>query len=492
MTEVFSHATQFAAQFFARTIERPNHPALVVPSADISLTFQQLSEQVQSLAQDLSSQKIGPRHRVGIQLPNRTEFVVSLLALSAIGAVPVLLDTSYQTQEVETILQDSGASGFITLQSHAKSYPELTFAALDSQPGLGLSTRETSTPNDFYEDVALMKYTSGSTGIPKGVLLTGDDIVAEGANVAETLSITEEDVILAAVPLFHSYGFDFCVMPMLLKGAPLILMERFLPRPAIRILQDQKVTLFPAVPFMFDLMTRVQMDGYVDFPSMRYCISAAAPLSARTVRRFYKAFQQVICQNYGSSEAGAITLEIRRKPGVPSTCLGKSLHRVILKILDDDGNPQLAGEVGEVVVGGPQVSTHGYYNDPALTEATFQNGYCYTGDLGYLDEQGNLFLSGRKKNLINVGGKKVSPTELEEVLREHPEVLDIAVVGVEDEVLGEVVKACVVTANEVTVEELVSYCKEKVAGYKVPQRWAFWKELPRTRVGKLDMPRLKG
>ncbi len=488
-----SQSLSFAELLQARVEAHPEQVALVHPSDQQSLSFRELSQKVEALAIELQRQGVQPLDRVGLQLPNRVEFVVSLLALSQANAIPVLLDTSYKANEVQTILGDCGAAGVLTLASHTKSFESIVFAELEGDFSLSYGAWQRTEPEEVLQDVALFKYTSGSTGVPKGVLLSAADIVAEGTNVSQTLRVTSDDVLLGGVPLFHSYGFDFCVMPMLLTGATLVLMERFLPRPALRLLQEHKVTVFPAVPFMFDLMTRLPIEpDELELSSLRYCISAAAPLSARTVRRFYKTFQQVICQNYGSSEAGAITLEIRRRPGVPSTCLGKPLHRVILKILDEEGKPQPPGAVGEVVVGGPQVSTYGYFRDPELTASTFHEGFCYTGDLGYLDENGDLFLTGRKKNLINAGGKKVSPTEVEGVLAEHPDVQDVAVVGVEDEVLGEVVKACLVTAKEVSVEELVTFCKERLAGYKVPQKWSFWNDLPRTRVGKLDTARLKG
>lgn len=493
MLYVFSQARNFAQLLTLQVHERPHHTALRVASTDFQISYLELYRQVIALAGELTERGIFPYDRVALLLPNRVEFILSLLALSHIGAVPMLLDTSYHPQEVEEILLDGYAKGIITFEKQSSNLPSVSFSPL-SMPQLSFGRHPL--PADMPpmpSDVTLFKYTSGSTGVPRAVMLSAENMLSEGRNIVETLDIDSQDVILAATPLFHSYGFDFCFMPMLIAGATLVLMERFLPRPALRVLQEQRVTIFPAVPFMFDLMTRVALDPKeVDLSHVRYCISAAAPLSARTVRRFYEQFHLVICQNYGSSEAGAITLEVRKKPDVPSTCLGKPLKHVILQIVDEDDRVLPANQVGEVMVGGTQVSTHGYYRESALTEATFYNDFCYTGDLGWLDEQGNLFLSGRKKNLINVGGKKISPTEVEEVLRQHPDILDVAVVGVPDEVLGEVIKACLVTERELDREELISLCQQHLAPFKIPHRWTFWPELPRNAVGKIDTTRLKG
>ena len=484
-------AYTFAELFKKQCQERPEHIAVVSPGENLALTFTSLSSRVDVLTQLLASEGVQAQDRVAVCLGNVVAFVECFLALSRLKAIAIPIDTSYSPPEIETIPSDSGASFFLLREEHTAPFAQRTYQSL-GHGTLLLGRCEGDDLPEGLDDVVMMKYTSGSTGTPKGVLLTALNMAAEGQHVVSTLQLTADDKSLAVIPLYHSYGFDFCFMPMLTTGCTLVLLQSFHARSVLRALQTQAITLFPAVPFMFDLLTRIDLSGQsVDFSSLRYCISAAAPLSARTVRRFYDAFDVVIGQNYGSSEGGAISLEIRRKPGVPSTCLGKPLHGVDIHILDDDGNPVPQGEVGEVVVGGEQVSSHGYYRDPALSAKAFRAGLCFTGDLGRLDEEGRLFLSRRKKNVINFAGKKIVPQEVEAVLETLDGVQEVVVVGVEDEVSGELVKACIVASKTFTTEELVSFCQGKLAGHKIPQRWQFYTTLPRSSVGKLDMSRLK-
>jgi long-chain acyl-CoA synthetase len=476
----------------------PDAHAITLPGRNENWSFAALSEATEQLAGHFTNIGLAPHSRVALALPNGIGFVVALLAISQIKGIVVPIPPDALRNEAEAILEDSGASLVIAEANNQQTFSDLqpTQATIQSNTGytfdLWLAQRDGRTAEPELADVVMLKYTSGSTGIPKGVMLTASQIGQEGQNAVDTLELTQQDVILAGAALFHSYGFDFCLMPMLLTGARLVLFEKNVPTRWLRALREENVTVFPSVPRMLQLLTRVKQSEKTEpLRELRYCISATAPLSARTARRFYERFDTVICQNYGSSEAGAITLEIRRKPEVPSTCLGHALQHVVLEIRDDAGTLLPHGKEGEVWVGGGQIAK-GYYRDPALTEQYFQHDRCLTGDIGYLDQEGHLFLTGRKKHFINSGGKKISPREIESVLEQHPDIIEVAVVGVEDESLGELVKACIVSEQELTPAALIAHCQQHLASHKIPQKWQMLDSLPRTPAGKVDKARLKG
>jgi long-chain acyl-CoA synthetase len=336
-------------------------------------------------------------------------------------------------------------------------------------------------------DTAVIIYTSGTTGTPKGAELTHENLRMNCLLGAKHLvGTTHEDVILGALPLFHSFGQTCCLNGAVSAGACLTLLPRFDAGKALEIIQRDRVTVFEGVPTMYHAMLHHPERERFDVTSLRLCVSGGSSLPVEVLRGFDAAFGTKILEGYGLSETSPVATSNRpdreRKPG----SIGTPIEGVEMKVVDDEGKDLPQGEVGEIVIRGHNVMK-GYWNRPDATAAVMRDGWFHTGDLARIDEDGYFFIVDRKKEMIIRGGYNVYPREIEEVLYEHPAVLEAAVVGVPDAAMGEEVGAAVVLkpGRHADADDIRAFVKERVAAYKYPRRIWFPDELPKGPTGKI-------
>jgi len=340
------------------------------------------------------------------------------------------------------------------------------------------------------DDAAVILYTSGTTGNPKGVVLTHRNLIANAlAGRGEEYVTRDEETQLAVLPLAHAFGI-LVANVFFLRGMTVIAHPRFDTSAVLSAIERYRIAAFAGVPAMFvALLYTPDADRY-DTSSLRSCVSGSAPLPLAILEGFEKKFNCTILEGYGLSEASAAltghSLSIPRKPG----SVGVPLPGVELLIVDASDQPLPAGEIGEVIARGPNIM-QSYYNMPEETAAAMRNGWLHTGDMGYLDQDGYLYIVERKKDLIIRGGFNVYPRDVEEVLNRHPAVIESAVVGVPSLRMGEEVKAFVVTREPVDAESLMAYCREALANYKTPSAIEFVDALPRNAIGKIDKKELR-
>jgi long-chain acyl-CoA synthetase len=468
-----------------------------------SLTYRELQRLAGRLANLLYEAGVRPGDRVLLMCPNLPEFGVGYLGILMAGAIVVPVNPLLKDAEVRYVLEDSGA---VVLVGVRMCLPTLQAA----RAGLGRSSRILSldgpvdgTPGDVWlmetareavpralpfrtgEDVAVCLYTSGTTGRPKGALLTHRNLIANLESFRAVLHLTEDDVFLAVLPFFHAYGATVLFLEPLSIGATIVVEPRFVPEAVLRAIAQHRVTLFAGVPSMYAVLGSAPRPA-ADFSAWRLCISGGAPLPLMVAQAFEAKYGIPIYEGYGPTEcAPVLTVNPpfgKRKLG----SVGPPIPQVELRVVDGDGNPLPPGEVGEIAARGPNVM-QGYLNRPAETAEVLRGGWYHTGDLGRVDEDGYYYIVDRKTDLILVGGLNVYPREVELVLESHPAVAEAAVIGRPDPLRGEAPQAYVIPRDGYRVEtqELLQWCRQRLANYKVPHRVVVVSDLPRTVTGKI-------
>ena len=335
-------------------------------------------------------------------------------------------------------------------------------------------------------ETAIILYTSGTTGSPKGAMLTHKNIYSNARDVADYLDFSGDDRVVATLPVFHVFALTVVVNAPLIKGATIILIPRFSPGDVFNTIKESKATIFAGVPTMYNFMNQFPNGRKEDFESVRIAISGGSSLQVALLHSFEEKFDVRISEGYGLSEASPVTcfnpLDRDRIPG----SIGTNIINVENKVVNELGEEVPDGEVGELIVRGPNVMK-GYYKMPEETEVALRNGWLYTGDLARRDEDGYFYIVDRKKDLVIVGGYNVYPREVEEVLFEYRDIVEAAVIGVPDMDFGEAVHAFVVLKDgvEEDVEKLEAYCAARLAKYKVPKKFEFLDELPKNATGKI-------
>jgi len=451
------------------------------------LSYSEIFEYTHQFASYLIERGYSKGDRLALFLPNSPQFVIAFFGALRAGLTVVPCSILLSPREIAYQLKDSSSKVLVTLK-------DLYTKILEATKDLPIETIEfdsikfnKSIKSEFKvninpkEDLATLLYTSGTTGKPKGIMLTHYNLLANAVMMAKWLDLKEEDVILAALPYSHSYGLTTCLNSPLYSGSKIVLMQRFNPLEAIELIDKHKVTVFFSVPTMLKSIADVCK---IRLDSLRYCISGASPLTKDIYDQFSRLTKAEILEGYGLSEASPVTH--CNPPGRSKFgSIGIPMPDTKAKIVED-GKELKFNEVGELIVKGPQV-TKGYLNLEEETRNTLKDGWLYTGDLAKMDEEGYFYLVDRKKYMINVGGYKVYPKEVEDVLKEHPAIKEVAVVGVKDIYKGEKVKAYLVLKEgfEVKKEEILDFCKDKLAKYKIPEELEFLKDLPKTYTGKV-------
>ncbi|SOC16957.1 long-chain acyl-CoA synthetase [Ureibacillus xyleni] len=499
-------------------IEQPDKVAYHFLGRDTS--YGEFEQQVSQFASALQQLGVEKGDHVAFLLGNSPHFLISLYATMTIGATAIPVNPMYTPDEISYIIQNGDVKLVIALDMllplvdiGVKAFPQvehyiicetmpdiqekltsLSDAAKDKTQlfsKLLSSTTATVEPVSVdNDDVAIILYTSGTTGYPKGAMLTHQNLYSNARDVGEYLAMTSEDRIIATLPVFHVFALTVVVNAPLLKGATVLLAPRFSPNEIYELAGSQKATVFAGVPTMYNFL--YQFEGDIEnFSNLRLAVSGGAPLPVQVLYDFEKKFNVKVSEGYGLSEASPVTcfnpLDRERKAG----SIGMSIVNVENKVVDVNGNEVPIGEVGELIVRGPNVMK-GYYKMPEETANAIRDGWLYTGDLAKKDEDGYFYIVDRKKDLIIVGGFNVYPREVEEVLFSHPNIIEAAVVGFPDPNLGEAVCAFVVLKDKtVSEEELRNYCAEHLVKYKVPKVIEILDELPKNSTGKILRRSLK-
>lgn len=480
---------------------RPDHVAVVYE--DERIGFAELVERIERLAAGLADLGIGPGDAVALLLPNDPTFIVSWHAVTGLGAIVAPVNPAFKQDELEftfrecdvkAVISDERAAGVCerivagfdrpvevipTTAAHGQSLT-LDMLVERSSP----ARLEARSPNEVY----LYQFSSGSTGRPKRVPRTHAQCVAEGELYNETFGRDPEDRVFCSIPMFHTYGMGACLFWSATSGATMVILED--PNPfllrrhrALELIEQERATVFPGVPFSFRLLAEAPAGA--DLSSLRLLFSAGTALPRPTFEAFGERFGLLVRQLYGSTEAGFMTANFDPDPVATFESVGTPAGDVEIRILDEDGDALPTGEEGEVAVSSPAM-TDGYSDMEELNREAFRDGYFHTGDLGRLDDEGRLYLTGRKKLLIEVGGYKVDPIEVQDVVVAHPKVREAVVVGAEGSVEGEeLVKAVVVPDEDVDDRELLEFCRERLANFKVPQIVEFREEIPKSPLGKV-------
>lgn len=481
--------TRIANLLERRAADRPGAIALVHPRE--TLTFETLFQRTASLADALRRSGIGSGDVVAVSPANGVDVVVGAVAAFRCGAVPALLPAGSGRAEWTAVRDAVAPRVWIGSESDAAAaLPDPASAAALDAPGITADSRAYGLQGEpavaLPGGTALLKFTSGSTGSPKGIALTEANLLAEAAQVRQGLGLREGERILAPVPLTHSYGFDLGVLPLLETGAVLEIAGPFVPRRLLNALGAEPRALFLGVPSLYRYLIEVAEDRPAKLEGTRWFLSCTAPLHPPLVAEFARRFGVPICQHYGSSETGAaanhVPSEALRRP----EAVGRALPGVTIEIVDEKGSPAAPGAEGEIEIRGDAVSP-GYALAGPDERSRLRGGSFRTRDLGRLDADGFLTVLGRMDDVINVGGFKVFPSEVARVLQEHPSVREAAVVGIRDEQGQEFVAAAVTLRGVATEAELVAGCRAKLAEHKVPRRIDIRAELPRTAAGKVRL-----
>jgi long-chain acyl-CoA synthetase len=473
--------------------EHPGHAALRMD--DLVLSYAQLRDAAGRMSTLLASFGVEPGDRVGLMLPNVPAFPIAFYGALAAGAIVVPMNPLLKSREVAYYLGDSGAKAVVAwhaaageaakgaadagAQMIAAETPDLSGLLEEVSPAPGSSDRHDT-------DDAVILYTSGTTGRPKGAELTHAGLVSNAEVSARLFGVRPDDVVMGCLPLFHVFGLTCGLNASVASAATLTLLPRFDPAKALDIMQRDRVTIFEGVPTMYAAMLHLPEADPAKAATLRLCASGGAAMPVEILRGFEKKFDCIILEGYGLSETSPVASfnhpDRVRKPG----SIGTPIEGVEMRLIDDEWNTVPAGEIGEIAIRGPNVMK-GYWNKPEATAEVMNDGWFRTGDMARVDEDGYYFIVDRKKDLIIRGGYNVYPREIEEVLHEHPAVAEVAVIGIPHPDLGEEVGAAVALkpGASATADELRSFAKDRVAAYKYPRHVWLVDELPKGPTGKI-------
>lgn len=517
-------------EYLDRTAEKwPKRKA--IEFQNWSMTYSKLKQTVEIMAANLRKQGLEPGERVAMMLPNTPQMIMTYWAILKAGGVVTMTNPLYMETEIVHQLNDSGAKMLVTVDllwskieklrdklpvrkyfisrisdtlkfplnclykikcMRDKNTPKVPY---DNSSVLKWnilrSGKDTySAPNVRPEDTALLQYTGGTTGLSKGCSLSHANL---GANMQQCHAMLnklghDREIVLGILPYFHIYGLTVCLNFPTLLGATMVPFPRYVPLDVLKTMHKLKPTLFPGAPALYmSLLQQKDLDKF-DVASVNYCLSGSSPMPVEGIKQFKDIFGATIVEGFGLTEASPVThlnpLDGKKKPG----SIGMPLPNTDAVIVDMEVGsvPLPPGKMGELIIRGPQVMK-GYYNKPDETAGTLRNGWLYTGDIAYMDEEGYFYIVDRKKDMIISSGYNIYPREVDEVLYKHPKIQEGVTVGLPHKTRGEIIKVYIVLKEGQSMDrsEVVAYCREKLAGYKVPRQVEFRKELPKTMVGKI-------
>ncbi len=466
-----------------------HYPDHTLIEGDRKTTYKTLEKKVNALSAFLISESIKKGDPVAIYLPNSIEFAISFFGVTRIGAIAVPINPSYKLEELKYYISNSLSKIVLTDKTLEplvlKSIEGLDTKLIVIRGGnLNLDEEMFVDIDSLDEDLeAIYLYSTGSTGKPKRVSRTHKNLIALAENHTSTVNWTAGDSLLFVVPVSHTYGFGNFISAVRV-GAYIIFQDGFNRRKVIEVLDKYKVNVFPAVPFMIDMLSKTRVEESLDISSLHFVLSAGAPLSRESFFGFKEKFGVYPRQLYGSSETGVISINVGEDIEKRYNSVGKPVQNVEVRIVDGMGEDCPANSVGEIIVRSRSMTT-GYHNLPEETAKAFKKGYYYTGDLGKFDDEGYIYIVGRKKLFINISGNKIDPIEVERVIISNDKIDEAVVIGINDNRGGEYVKAIVVQRNEISTRELMEFCRDRLAGFKIPKIIEFRDSLPKSPTGKI-------
>ncbi|MEU8800633.1 long-chain fatty acid--CoA ligase [Spirillospora sp. NPDC048819] len=434
---------------------------------------------------------VRPGDRVAVMLPNVPEFAVVYYGAMRIGAVVVPLDPLLKRREIAAYLDDSGARLVIAWHAYAETVEAGTADTRTDfmfvVPGEFRRLLRTMAPEpDIVPkaagDTAVILYSAGTTGRAKGIELTHGNLASNAETVARMLALGVDDVVLGALPLYHAFGQTCALNATIHAGGRLTLLPRFEAGRALEIIRRDGVTVFHGVPAMY--IALLDQPGVSDLSLLRICVSGGAAMPLDVLRVYETRYDCPIIEGYGLSETSPLSASNRGGPGRRQGSIGRPVREVEMRVVGDDGREVPCGEIGEILVRGPNVMK-GYWNNPEATAEAIRDGWFHTGDLGRVDDDGFFFLVDRRRDVIIRAGYTVYPREVEEVLYEHPAVRQAAVIGFPHPEVGEEIAAAVALRAPASADELRLWVRERVAAYKYPRRVWFVDEMPTSPTGKI-------
>lgn len=503
----------------------PDHDAVVYTDRDLRWSYRQFQEKVNRFAKGLMKLGIKKGEHVAIWATNYPEWIITQFATAKIGAVLVTVNTNYRAFELEFLLKQADVTTLFVIDGYKDvNYIEMLNEVKDSMPLLkNIIYIGKSTPADtinfesimemgnqisdemlakaqkalHYDEVINMQYTSGTTGFPKGVMLTHFNIVNNAKLVAECMNFTHEDRLCFPVPLFHCFGCVMSTLACVTKGATMVPIEAFDPEKVLEAVEKEKCTALHGVPTMFIAELEALKHKAYDLSSLRTGIMAGSPCPIEVMKQVVdKMNMKEVTIAYGQTEASPVITQTRTNDSLDLrvSTVGRSLPNVEVKILDPETGEEVPpGTQGELCSRSPLVMK-GYYQMPAATaEVIDKDGWLHTGDLAVMNEQGYCNITGRSKDMIIRGGENIYPREIEEFLYTHPGIMDVQVLGIPSKKYGEEVLACIIIrpGMELTEEEVREFCQGKISRHKIPKYIQFVDDYPTTASGKVQKFKLK-
>lgn len=491
--------------------ENPSHPAYIFD--DQVTTYEQFLRKVNDLASGLTALGYKKGDHLALISWNSPYFLVTMYAALKIGAVLIPINPMYTPNEMKYILKNGDVKAIIALDTILKDLEaishELSFIKhiIFCPTSCNIAHNIYSFTSEVYsfvevvrrsngnmesihieeDDPAIILYTSGTTGHPKGTILSQRSVYYGAKSFAEHFCVTNKDRMITALPMFHVFSLTVAVNGPLIHGATLLLMEKFSPNEVFRLAKTYEATLFAGVPTMYSYLLQNETDHQTkrnSFQTIRYCASGGAPFPVKLIEEFEKTFQVPVIEGYGLTEAAPVSFNPLTGPRKYGS-IGVTVPYMDAIVVDEYSRPLEHGKEGELIIRGKAMMT-AYYNEPEETVMAMKDGWFYTGDMAVQDEDGYFYIKDRKKDVIIVNGYNVYPREVEEVLYRHPNVLEVAIIGGPHPDSGEEVIACVVVNDRAVTESILSqYCKRYLTEYKVPNRFIFMDELPRNTTGKM-------
>lgn len=487
-----------------RAILTPKTEAIVDNILKKRYTFEMMDRRANAAARLLLDSGVRKGDRVGVYSKNRFDFLDILFACGKIGAILTPFNVRLTTSEMDYLIKKTNPTIFFYDPELRTPFEELRqflkkqdIVVMGSKK-LGADTNlatlmrkkssdEVERPELTLDDPYLIVFTGGTTGLPKGAILSHGLVFWNSVNTIVSWGLRPDDIQPLLFPLFHTGGINVLLIPFYHLGAKSIIMGDFNVDATLKVIEDEKCTLVIAVPTMFNMMSESPNFASTNFDSVRVFISGGAPCPVAIMEKYWKR-DKILKMGYGLTEVGPNNFylpesDVKRKP----SSVGFPVFHCDMKVADDNGNEMPVGSIGELMLKGPHIFS-GYWDEPQETAKTIElDGWVHTGDLVRKDNEGFYFITGRKKDMFISGGENVYPTEIEEILYRHPSVLEAAVIGVPHEKWGEVGKAVIVLkpGKSLSEEELLQYLDGKLARYKIPKKYEFRKELPKSAAGKI-------
>lgn len=458
------------------------------------ITYRQLREHIECYRSFFHQQGVRRGDNVGLLAKNSVEFIYSYMAISSLGAVVVPINFQLVPREIAYIVKDAQIKVFITM-TEIELQPELDsygYAVRVKQlviPDFSTKIEQTELPpapvleNFTGQENCVIIYTSGTTGNPKGAVLSHENLVSDAVAFTKVLLVKETDNVLCVLPMYHCFSWTCAVLSTLLHGAAITILDAFSPKETVAAIRDGEVTIVYAVPAMYQLL--LAAGRAEDFAKVRYFVSGGASLPETVARNFKSKFGKPILEGYGLSEASPVVC-LNRPEMVKYCSIGQVIPGIMARVVNENGGPVPCGEIGELVVQGPNVMK-GYFNLPEDTAQALRGGWLHTGDMAYCDKDGCFFIVDRLKDMIITSGENVYPREIEELLYAHPAVAEAAVIGIPDRLRGQAGCAYIVMKEGHVFDKkmLREYLQQKLAAYKVPREFAQLEALPKTSTGKI-------